>query len=360
MKNIYKVLEYMTIGSSLHDEYGNIIYVNPVFCKLFKTSNKNVVSSKFKKENLGVDIDPKMDFIEWININFKKVSNLTIKINTVNKPVWLKVNSITIKNGQDFYILTYENITDSMNYSFLYEQIFNNIKTGIIVLNSSDGKDFYIKDINPFGIGVDGINRTNVINKNIRDLDIDVPIVHSKVIRDNIREVWRTNRGKEFKFVKCQVKESCWRNIYLHKVDTNEIIILFDDISEIVLSKQKLEQSDKLKSAFLSNMSHEIRSPINAIVGFSDLLETVRDKETQKEYIDIIKHSSKSLMKLIDDILDMSKIEAGKLSITKSIFNVNYIMDEIYTTSINDINSNVVLNYCNGASDNNIFNDEYR
>ena len=64
-------------------------------------------------------------------------------------------------------------------------------------------------------------------------------------------------------------------------------------------------------------MSHEIRSPINSIVGFADMLDNVDNKKTQKEYIDIIKKSANMLTQLIDDILDMTKVEAGKLSINK-------------------------------------------
>ncbi|MEG1611600.1 MAG: PAS domain-containing protein [Alistipes sp.] len=82
---------------------------------------------------------------------------------------------------------------------------------------------------------------------------------------------------------------------------------------EIIEARVKAEESDKLKSAFLANMSHEIRTPLNAIVGFSKLLSEVESDEEKQQYADIIDTNSELLLQLINDILDISKIEAGTL-----------------------------------------------
>ena len=82
-------------------------------------------------------------------------------------------------------------------------------------------------------------------------------------------------------------------------------------IIELKEAKVKAEESDKLKSAFLANMSHEIRTPLNAIVGFSGLLEETEDMEEKKEFINLIRINNDLLLTLINDILDLSKIEAG-------------------------------------------------
>jgi PAS domain S-box len=100
---------------------------------------------------------------------------------------------------------------------------------------------------------------------------------------------------------------------------------------ELINAKNKAEESDKLKSAFLANMSHEIRTPMNGILGFASLLnEEDTTSELRKEYTEIIDQNGKVLLKLIDDILDIAKIEAGQLKIFESPFNLDQVMYEQY------------------------------
>ncbi|MFW5886546.1 MAG: ATP-binding protein [Bacteroidota bacterium] len=104
-------------------------------------------------------------------------------------------------------------------------------------------------------------------------------------------------------------------------------------IKALEKEKQRAEKSDKLKSAFLANMSHEIRTPMNAIIGFSDLLNNPElFEEERQEYHQIIKQNSDSLLKLIDDIIDIAKIEAGELVITKTPSPINQLIKELLTT----------------------------
>lgn len=94
-------------------------------------------------------------------------------------------------------------------------------------------------------------------------------------------------------------------------------------------ARDKADESNHLKSAFLANMSHEIRTPLNAIVGFSNLLSTAETKEEMEEFVEIIESNNSLLLQLIDDILDLSKIEAGTLDFEESNFSVNSMLDEI-------------------------------
>ena len=100
---------------------------------------------------------------------------------------------------------------------------------------------------------------------------------------------------------------------------------------ELLNSKKKAEESDRLKSAFLANMSHEIRTPMNAIVGFSSLLQKPGLPETKKEkYITFIRNSGNTLLNLINDIIDISKIESGQLKIIFQETDVNKLLTEIF------------------------------
>jgi signal transduction histidine kinase/ActR/RegA family two-component response regulator len=95
------------------------------------------------------------------------------------------------------------------------------------------------------------------------------------------------------------------------------------------LERTKAKKSDQLKSAFLSNMSHEIRTPMNAILGFSKLLEYAKSENERNEYVNIINVNGKMLIDLLDDIMDMSKMDAGQFDISIKTFQLNDVMKEL-------------------------------
>ena len=108
--------------------------------------------------------------------------------------------------------------------------------------------------------------------------------------------------------------------------DITEKLKIEQDLRE---AKNKAEESNRLKSAFLANMSHEIRTPLNAIVGFSDMICQVDDPVEKQEYMKIIIANNELLLQLIDDILDLSKIEAGTMDFSYSVTDVNELMSNI-------------------------------
>ncbi len=97
-------------------------------------------------------------------------------------------------------------------------------------------------------------------------------------------------------------------------------------------SRQKAEESLETRKLFLANISHEIRTPINAISGMSGILADTEISETQKQYVKAIQSSSKSLMVIVNDILDMSKLESGKFSAEFIPFEIRSVLDPLYTT----------------------------
>ena len=98
-----------------------------------------------------------------------------------------------------------------------------------------------------------------------------------------------------------------------------------DDEQALIEAKQRAEESDRLKSAFLANVSHEIRTPLNAIVGFSEVIAHTESECEREEYLDIVKANSNLLLHLINDILDLSRIESGKME----FIDENIQMDEL-------------------------------
>ena len=107
------------------------------------------------------------------------------------------------------------------------------------------------------------------------------------------------------------------------------ISILRKAYSRLHEAMEKAEQANQLKSAFLANMSHEIRTPLNAIVGFSNMLPHVENREEMSEYVELIGTNTDLLLQLINDILDLSKIEAGTFDFYPALIDVNQTLEEI-------------------------------
>ena len=120
---------------------------------------------------------------------------------------------------------------------------------------------------------------------------------------------------------------------------------------ELIKARIKAEQSDRLKSAFLANMSHEIRTPLNAIVGFSQLLPSAETAEEKKLYSGIINQNSDILLQLINDILDLSKIEAGTLEYIKRPMNLGEVCRTIYAVHKERVKEGVTLVFDNEEED---------
>lgn len=112
---------------------------------------------------------------------------------------------------------------------------------------------------------------------------------------------------------------------------------------ELIQARIKAEQSDRLKSAFLANMSHEIRTPLNAIVGFSRLMTTTDNREDEKLYSEIINQNSDVLLQLINDILDLSKIEAGTFEYIKQPMDLGEMCHNVYEIHKGRVQEGVTL-----------------
>jgi len=106
-------------------------------------------------------------------------------------------------------------------------------------------------------------------------------------------------------------------------------IRLMDSEDNLYKALRKSQESDRLKSAFLANMSHEIRTPLNSILGFSELLSETYDEDEKRQYTKLISSSSDLLLRLIDDILDLSKIEAGTYEFVFERVDICELLEEL-------------------------------
>ena len=179
---------------------------------------------------------------------------------------------------------------------------------------------------------------------------------HPDMPKELFKELWETIQSKEiFKgIIKNKTKNgaiyyvaSTIVPILNNDGEIIEYLSLRYDITELVEAKEKAEIAQKVKSIFLANMSHEIRTPLNAIIGFSDILCESNIANEEKENAKIISRSAKSLLNIINDVLDISKMENGKFELEKkefSLFNLTENIVELFSINAKDKNIKFIYN----------------
>jgi len=197
-----------------------------------------------------------------------------------------------------------------------------------------------IEYVNPIFSEISGYSQGEVIGKNLRILSPnEMPLEEYKQLWDTIiaGDVWRgefLNRKKN--------GEQYWEWITMTSIkneagEITNFLAIKEDISlrkqmeaDLIVAKNKAEESDRLKSAFLANMSHEIRTPLNSIIGFSELLsDSDFEIDEKKEFIQHIISNGNSLLNIISDIMDISRMESGQVTIRESQIHVNKFITRI-------------------------------
>ena len=127
---------------------------------------------------------------------------------------------------------------------------------------------------------------------------------------------------EEIKYSSDSVKIKEFKKMLKEKNHSEIYILISNMINELQESKKMADEANKTKSLFLSNVSHEIRTPINGIVGFSKILSSTKLDSEQREFLSTIRKSSEDLLGIVENILDISKIENGSIELEKSYFNL--------------------------------------
>jgi len=116
-------------------------------------------------------------------------------------------------------------------------------------------------------------------------------------------------------------------NTFTHiKNQQNDIVSMNE---QLIIARDKAQESDRLKSSFLANISHEIRTPLNIIIGFSDMLAQTNDPQEKNEFSQVVRHNSNVMLKIVNDIVDFSKIETNTLSLNSIRFNIEEVVKEV-------------------------------
>ena len=256
--------------------------------------------------------------------------------------------NVTNDSGEESYWSFSHDISERLHYeaqikrlNLIMDTTIDNLPAGIVVKEINNDFRYIYRNRESY-------NRNLCIGESIgkNDFDYYPPEVAEKK-REEDTLVATTGRGLHWT---TEGKDKNGNEIILDKrkirVDGDElsspIIVSIEwDITELEkikrelqTSKEKAEMSDKLKSAFLANMSHEIRTPLNAIVGFSHLIAESENKEERKTFYEIVEANNERLLQLINEILDLSKIESGIIEFTSAPININSLCKEVHDAHV--------------------------
>lgn len=242
--------------------------------------------------------------------------------------------------------------------AFTADKIVETMSEGILIVDPNG----FIIDVNPATVHLLGYQKNELIGKCVNDICLDKDFTQhlsNERITSKYETLFVTKERKEIPVI------SSNSTIFEESPVPQGWVCVIHDISlqketekSLIEARDKAEEADKLKSAFIANMSHEIRTPMNSIVGFSELLEDPElTFEERNEYVGIIQKNSDKLLNFIDNLLDISIIEAGQIQINKGKTYVNTIMDELLASFLiikNKLNKHTVeLRVNKGSQDRN-------
>lgn len=272
-------------------------------------------------------------------------------IDNTGKTQWILIRTSGFKNHDNkptrliftsHIISGRKRITEALKESKnQYKMIINNSLDTIIIVSGL----FKIDYINPVGKRLFGYQNRELISKDISNI---VTFADRNIAQELVREIQQGKRHKkEITCVKNDgttfTAEIIANQVYFEGI--KKIMISLKDITEqknaqqeLIKAKEKAEESDRLKSAFLANMSHEIRTPMNGIIGFSRLLGKDNiDSNTRKSYIDVVQKTTNQLLNIINDIISISKIEAGQMTLNLKRIELNKLFTETERLHSNEI-----------------------
>lgn len=216
-----------------------------------------------------------------------------------------------------------------------YENLFERSPEAIVFIKA-DGQ---IKKANQAFTKLFGFKNSEIYNKNLDDLIVPSELKKEAIL---INKNFKDGSGNQIEAIRItKDQQKVYVSIIGSPVRINEELlgyyVIYRNINQqkdfehqLYTAKLRAEESDRLKTSFLTNLSHEIRTPLNAIIGFSTLLNTKEySRESQKEYLRLLGNSGKLLLEIIDNIIDISKIESSTLVINKTKCNLNTLLDEL-------------------------------
>ena len=350
LHNIYK---HLPVGIELYNEDGILIDLNDKEQEMFHLEKKedllgldifkNPMFPEEMKERLrrneDADFTFRYDFSKigsyYKNSKREGTIDLVTKVTTLYDDEGNPINYLLINADKTETTIAYNKIQE---FEEFFELVGDYAKVGYAHLNLLTGEGYAQKSWYRNIGEADGTPLSDIIGiyRHLHPDDRNCMVQFFEDVRNGLT----AKLSKEVRVLRSN-GEYTWTHVnllvrkYIPQDKIIELISINYDITELkkteemlVKARDKAEASDRLKSAFLANMSHEIRTPLNAIVGFSALLAATEDMAEKELYNSLISHNNELLLELINDVLDLSKLESGYLELHPSWFNLAELLDE--------------------------------
>ncbi|WP_346304453.1 ATP-binding protein [Bacteroides sp.] len=364
LRNIYKNLP---AGVELYDKDGYLVDINDKELEIFGLSDKHEALgvNLFDNPNIPLEVKEKLrakeDVNFSINYDFSKINqyvdsrrngiiNLTTKVTALYDSQNRFINYLFINIDTTETTNAYTKIQEFEN---LFLLIGDYAKVGFAHFNVLT-RDGYAQDTWYRNLGEkEGIPMPQVIGVYAHVVPEDQAVLKNFVgevktgkatsLRKEVR-VCRENGKYTWTSINVMVRDYRPQDGIIEMLCINyDITPLKETEQKLIIARDKAEELDRLKSAFLANMSYEIRTPLNAIVGFSSLLAETDSRNERQEYIKIVQENNELLLQLISDILDLSKIEAGTFNFVYTNVDVNETCAEIIKSMSMKVSKGVEL-----------------
>ena len=365
LSNIFK---YLPIGIELYDMDGVLVDLNDKELEMFHIEKKedvlginifdNPIFPKEMKERLkkneDADFTFRYDFSKvgsyYQNTQKQGTIDLMTKVTTLYNSEHQPINYLLINADKTETTVAYNKIQE---FEEFFELVGDYAKVGYAHFNILSGHGYAQKSWYR-NLGEADETPLSDIFGTYRHFHPDDRALLIRFL-DDARKGLTTKLSKEMRVLR-EDGTYTWTHVnllvkkYAPQDRIIEIISINYDITELkrteemlVKARDKAEASDRLKSAFLANMSHEIRTPLNAIVGFSSLLTSTENAAEKELYNSLIGHNNKLLLNLINDVIDLSKIESGYLELRPDWVNLTELLDESVAEYAHQVPSGVEL-----------------
>jgi len=365
LSNIFK---YLPIGIELYDMDGVLVDLNDKELEMFHIEKKedvlginifdNPIFPKEMKERLkkneDADFTFRYDFSKvgsyYQNTQKQGTIDLVTKVTTLYDSEHQPINYLLINADKTETTVAYNKIQE---FEEFFELVGDYAKVGYAHFNILSGHGYAQKSWYR-NVGEADETPLSDIFGTYRHFHPDDRALLIRFL-DDARKGLTTQLSKEMRVLR-EDGTYTWTHVnllvkkYAPQDRIIKIISINYDITELkrteemlVKARDKAEASDRLKSAFLANMSHEIRTPLNAIVGFSSLLTSTENAAEKELYNSLIGHNNKLLLNLINDVIDLSKIESGYLELRPDWVNLTELLDESVAEYVHQVPSGVEL-----------------